>query len=293
MIEDDSDGFQPVQLIRKSVPPPIPDTGEEPVERKYGKPKFTERTLEPPPPMPDLDVSAPGAKQEHPSRRARAAQLTLVALLVILGLVAVFQVGRIREAREREEEKPPLPAAGKTQHAAPDEKQAQDPAGPMEIDEEKEQGPPESHILSFEASASSQHRKFPASHVGDGNPATVWQEAKGDKPLRKFLFLTFPEEVTVTRIGIVIGFDNPKGRHGDMFTLNNRLKKAEIAFSDEKVMFKEFEDQRQMQYFELTPPHVTRNLKITVLDVYRGSWFYDNAIAEIEVWGYEEPSASD
>ena len=66
-----------------------------------------------------------------------------------------------------------------------------------------------------------------------------------------------------------------------------RLKKAEFEFSDGKVIFHEFDDAREMQYFDISPPHVTRNLKITVEEVYRGSWFYDNAIAEVEIWGYE------
>jgi hypothetical protein len=29
-------------------------------------------------------------------------------------------------------------------------------------------------------------------------------------------------------------------------------------------------------------------MRITIYDIYRGSWFYDNAVGEIEVWGYEE-----
>jgi hypothetical protein len=58
-------------------------------------------------------------------------------------------------------------------------------------------------------------------------------------------------------------------------------------------MFLDFEDSRQMQYFDISPPHRTNSLEMTILDVYKGTWFYDNAVAEIEVWGYEEPPPSD
>lgn len=293
VIEEDSSEFQPVELVKKSVPPPIPGQAVEVEAKPLEKPRFTERRLEPPPPMPDLDLSAKQMEPGQAPHRMRAAQVTLLVMLVLLGLVAIYQVTRIRQNRAREAPTRQAPTAAEPVHSKSPAEQAagqQSTPGPVE---KETQGPPESHILSFEASASSQHSKYPASNVGDGNPATVWQEDKGDKPIKKYLFLTFPDEVTVTRIGISTGFDNAKGKHGDMFKLNNRLKKSEIAFSDQKVMFREFEDDRQMQYFDLKPPHRTRSLKISVLEVYKGSWFYDNAIAEIEVWGYEETPSLD
>jgi hypothetical protein len=239
----------------------------------------------------DLDVSARQPTESRTSPGAKRAFVVLLLLLLLLGIVTVWQIGRLRSEREKEAGKPRTPATRPVEPAV--DTSTAGGGGTEELEEEETDKAVESHILTFDASASSQHRKYPASNVGDGNPATVWQEAKGDKPIRKFLFLSFPEEVTVTRIGIVTGFDDASGRHGDMFPLNNRLKKAEIEFSDEKVMFRDFEDTRQMQYFELSPPHRTRHIKITILEVFKGSWFYDNAVAEVEVWGHEEPPAAD
>ena len=289
---DTGDGFEPVHVVKESVPPPvpqppaIPETRDveplEPMSRKSPTlPRLPER---------DLDVSARRPAPDRPAPRSARAFVVLLLLFLLLGVVTIWQIARLRREKAEEEDRPRQRV---TRPVEPVEPVKAGGGAPEELEEEPGKKAVESHILSFEASSSSQHRKYPASNIGDGNPATVWQEAKGEKPLRKFLFLTFPDEVTVTRIGIVTGFDNAGGKHGDMFPLNNRLKKAEIEFSDEKVMFREFEDTREMQYFELSPPHRTRNIKITILEVFRGSWFYDNAIAEIEIWGHEEPIVSD
>jgi hypothetical protein len=293
---DTGEGFEPVHMVKESVPPPIPQPPEIPEPEEEQETEAMEPRVRRSPTLPrlpdqDLDVSAKQPAASRTSPGTKRAFIVLLLLLLLLGIVTVWQIGKLRSERERKASRPRPPATRPVEPAV-----APSTAGggaTEELEEDEDEKTVESHILTFDASASSQHRKYPASNVGDGNPATVWQEAKGDKPIRKFLFLSFPDEVTVTRIGIVTGFDDASGRHGDMFPLNNRIKKAEIEFSDEKVMFREFEDTRQMQYFELTPPHRTRYIKITILEVYKGSWFYDNAVAEVEVWGHEEPPAAD
>lgn len=290
---DTGEGFEPVRVVKESVPPPIPQPPEipEPEEVAGVEPMVRRSPTLPRLPGQDLDVSARQPAESRTSPGTKRAFIVLLLLFLLLGIVTVWQIGRLRSEREQEDRRPRPPATRPVEPAT--DPSTAGSGATEELEEDGNEKVVESHILTFDASASSQHRKYPASNVGDGNPATVWQEAKGDKPIRKFLFLSFPEELTVTRIGIVTGFDDVSGRHGDMFTLNNRLKKAEIEFSDEKVMFREFEDTRQMQYFDLSPPHRTRHIKITILEVYKGSWFYDNAIAEVEVWGHEEPPAAD
>jgi len=292
---DTGEGFEPVHLVKESVPPPIPQPPVMPEDpRRVAKPiepmTYRSPTL-PRLPAQDLEVSARRPEGDRTAPRSTRAFIILLLLFLLLGIVTIWQVTKLRKEKAEEASPPRHPATQPVEPAVTPESAAGSAA--EELEEQQEGKAVESHILTYEASASSQHRKYPASNIGDGNPATVWQEAKGEKPLRKFLFLAFPEEVTVTRIGIVIGFDEAGGKHGDMFPLNNRLKKAEFQFSDEKVMFREFEDKRGMQYFDLSPPHRTRHLKITILDVYKGSWFYDNAIAEVETWGHEEPFVSD
>ena len=282
--EDSGEGFEPVEVVHKSVPPPIPERPPE------GEPARKSRPLAAPPPMPDLDIAAGKRTATGPSPTTIGLYVIMLAVLVVMGIAAVYIVtGRWK----REASAPSRPAGSES--VIPAKKSpvpaAKPPVAPPQADIEPK--PVESHIVAFESSASSQHRKYPASGVGDGNPSTVWQEDKGQKPLKQFLFLAFPEQITVIRIGVMTGYNDASGKLGDMFPLNNRLKKVEIAFSDGKVLFHEFADEREMQYFDLEPAHLTTSLKITVLEVYRGTWFYDNAIAEVEVWGYEGRRASD
>ena len=139
--------------------------------------------------------------------------------------------------------------------------------------------------LTFSISASSQHKDYPPSNMIDGDPKTVWQEEKGAKPLNHKITLAFDKEVTVTGISFITGYDDPHGARGDMFPLNNRLKKANLTFSDGSTKEVEFEDKREPQKITIEPPVKTKEIVITILEVYRGSWFYDNAIAEIQVEG--------
>jgi hypothetical protein len=160
--------------------------------------------------------------------------------------------------------------------------------------EEAEAGVPEGPVkaagpgqLGFTISASSQHKKYPASNMIDGDPKTVWQEDRLEKPYDHVITLDFGKDVTVTSMSFITGFDDPDGEKGDMFPINNRLKKAKVTFSDGTEKEFVFEDKREKQTMKVEPPVKARKAEITVLEVYRGSWFFDNAVAEIEVGGRE------
>jgi hypothetical protein len=139
--------------------------------------------------------------------------------------------------------------------------------------------------LAFSITASSLNKDFPASNMIDGDPKTVWQEKKGEKPLNHTITLTFDREVTVTSMSFITGYDDPEGDRGDMFPLNNRLKKVGVQFSDGSTRELSFADRRGKQIIIIAPPVKTKEIVLTILEVYKGSWFYDNAIAEIEVEG--------
>lgn len=141
--------------------------------------------------------------------------------------------------------------------------------------------------LGFSISVSSEHKEYPPSNMIDGNPKTVWQEERLKKPLGHKITLDFGKEVAMTSLTCITGFDDPEGDKGDMFPINNRLKKISIEFSDGSTRKLEFEDKRGKQTITIAPPVKTGKAVITILEVYRGSWFYDNAIAEIEVGGHE------
>ncbi len=140
--------------------------------------------------------------------------------------------------------------------------------------------------LDFVISASSVNKDFPPSNMIDGDRRTVWQEEKRARPLGHTITLDFGREVTVKRMSFLTGYDDPNGKRGDMFFLNNRLKRCELRFSDGSKRQLTFEDRRDKQSVAIEPPVKTKEIVITILEVFPGSWFYDNAIAEIEVEGY-------
>ena len=142
--------------------------------------------------------------------------------------------------------------------------------------------------LDFTVSASSQHKKYPASNVNDGDPSTVWQEERTAKAIGQSLSLDFGGYVAIGQLAFVTGYDDPDGPRGDMFHINNRLKKVEVRFPDGTSRELEFEDTRDKQVKLFDPLVHASSMVIVVREVYRGSWFADNAVGEIEVFGYVE-----
>jgi hypothetical protein len=178
--------------------------------------------------------------------------------------------------------------------AAPGEADAVEEAAAEAVEEEPAPEEPSGPIkvagtgqLSFTISASSEHNEFPASNMIDGNPGTVWQEERKIKPYGHVITLDFGKQVTVTNLTFISGYDASDKHKGDLFPLNNRLKKASLTFSDGTTREIDLEDKREKQTITLAPEVRTAKIDIKILDVYRGSWFFDNAIAEIEVGGHE------
>ena len=58
--------------------------------------------------------------------------------------------------------------------------------------------------------------------------ATAWVEGEDGARPGQWLMLTFPTPVTVSKLGIDVGYD----RTGATFAANNRLKKATIVLSN-------------------------------------------------------------
>jgi hypothetical protein len=128
----------------------------------------------------------------------------------------------------------------------------------------------------------------------DGRRSTGWAVENDRHGVGEWLEIRWPEERTVTRVGIVVGYDkyNPSRRdHPDMWTRNNRLKAATLVFSDGSRLRARFSDIRAMQYVEV-PARRARWVRIRVeevyLDIYGGknrNWD-DLTLSEVEVRGY-------
>jgi hypothetical protein len=96
------------------------------------------------------------------------------------------------------------------------------------------------------------------------------------------LKLVFPQPISVTRLGVDVGFD----RDEPIFYANNRVRRARLLFSDGSTQSVEFLDRRGIQYVA-SAGVTTTFITIVIDDVYPGSKYDDTPIAEVEVWGYE------
>jgi hypothetical protein len=118
----------------------------------------------------------------------------------------------------------------------------------------------------------------------DGNPTTSWVEGIEGPGIGERLSLDFSQPVTLTRLGIRVGFD----RDDDIFLKNYRLHHARLLFSDGSSQSVEFEDRRGIQYVSIA--HVrTTSLIIVIDEVYQSGRYDDTPIAEVEIWGYKSP----
>jgi hypothetical protein len=206
--------------------------------------------------------------------------------IVLLGAIIGYGVIKLRKDGSDQDRE----GKGSVQEKGGQEKGQEKEGGGTGTEKESGEQPaaPVSHIISVQVAASSEHPKYPASNVIDGDPGTVWQEEKTRKPFGEWLKLSFDGQVTVTKLGIVSGYDFIDGEGKDYYPLNCRLKEAELIFSTGNTMKVYLDDTRAIQYITIDPPRETSLIRMTVFDVYKGSWFFDNAIGEIEVWGYEE-----
>lgn len=130
--------------------------------------------------------------------------------------------------------------------------------------------------------------------VLDGKRSTGWAVENDRHGVGEWLEIRWSGERTVTRVGIVVGYDKYNGSrrdHPDMWTRNNRLKAATLVFSDGWRQRARFADIRAMQYVEI-PSRRARWVRIRVeevyLDIYGGKnrrWD-DLTLSEVEVRGY-------
>ncbi|MBD3285554.1 hypothetical protein GF359_03805 [candidate division WOR-3 bacterium] len=126
---------------------------------------------------------------------------------------------------------------------------------------------------------------YEAVNVIDGLTSTCWADGTKGNGEGEWIKLTFPKDVTVTRFGMIPGYDRYSEDIGDRFYLNLRVKKANLEFSDGSTHELTFKDNRKMQFFELSPK-TTKYVKLTVKEVYTDKAQADDlCISEIEIQG--------
>jgi len=132
------------------------------------------------------------------------------------------------------------------------------------------------------------HYTFTPDNLLDDNLWSSWQ------PLRKpnggvgqWIKMTFGSPQTVTGFEIYNGF-RLIDELGDLYAMNNRIREAELEFSDGTKMPIQFEDRPVQTTIAL--PESKANVswvKLTVKSVYKGTKWNDLAVSEMHVMGHD------
>jgi hypothetical protein len=111
-----------------------------------------------------------------------------------------------------------------------------------------------------------------------------WVEGVDGPGIGEWITLTFPGMIEVHSIGLDVGFD----RDDELFTANNRIRRATFVFDDEQVTL-DFADERGVQLIPLVRAPgsniQTTSIRMIIEEVYPGSQYDDTCLGEIEVWG--------
>jgi hypothetical protein len=119
----------------------------------------------------------------------------------------------------------------------------------------------------------------------DGASETAWVEGVAGSGVGQWIMLSFPDTVEVHSVSLDVGYD----KNADLFTKNNRIKRATLIFSNGEQLGLGFADQRGLQTMPLArapgPSIRTTSVKVVIEEVSPGWKYDDTCLAEIQVWG--------
>ena len=108
-----------------------------------------------------------------------------------------------------------------------------------------------------------------------------WVEGKkGDGIEESFEFdINYPTRGLPLDIRILNGYVDPLKPH--LFKENNRIKKA-LLETDTGIK-KEFEFRDEVEFTQIILPSDVKHIKLTILEVYKGTKYQDTCITSVEV----------
>jgi hypothetical protein len=125
-------------------------------------------------------------------------------------------------------------------------------------------------------------KRYLPTYVTDDNYSTSWVEGKKGDGIGEWIKLESNELKEVFEICIANGYQETDR----LYLANNRLKKIKIEFSDGSSMIKEIPDYNNSRsnVISLGKSTKTNFIKITILDVYKGTKYSDTCISEIKTY---------
>lgn len=116
----------------------------------------------------------------------------------------------------------------------------------------------------------------------DGDLSTSWQEGVSGSGIGSWLYYTFTKTRRIENIVLYVGvWREAEGK--DYYHDNYRPKEIEIAIGEWKWNVK-FDDNQLPQVVHFSTPVPAKDLKFTILDVYKTNRYEDTGIAEIAAY---------
>ena len=122
--------------------------------------------------------------------------------------------------------------------------------------------------------------RYDSDNVLDTDNRTAWVEGVGGDGIREWFQLDFDEAFLIDGIDILSGYT----KSARIFKLNNRVKEAELIFSDDSKENIQFEDTMDWQKVTFKPVE-TKYIRFVIKDVYKGTHYEDTCVSEIKVRG--------
>jgi hypothetical protein len=115
-----------------------------------------------------------------------------------------------------------------------------------------------------------------ARNAGDHRISTAWAEGRKDDGLGEWLQMIFPMPRMLNRIRIVNGCHNS----GERYVLNNRVKEAQLTFSNGSTQTITLKDHHKTQTINIRPVR-TMSVKLTIRSIYKGKVGHTTCLAEL------------
>ncbi|MDT9594484.1 discoidin domain-containing protein [Nocardioides zeae] len=239
-----------------------------------------------PPGLPPVPGAAAAAPRRRPSRRLPVLVVALALLLV--GAVVGTSLLVLRDSEPRTDET----RDGASEAPASSDAPAPDPReGPAEV--EVDDPRPLRDLATVTASATGPAGRslagdevtYEAANVLDGDPATAWR-VEGDGT-GQTLSVAFDEEVAVTSVGLVNGYDKVDtggGETVDWYERNRVVTQVRWTFDDGEVLEQDLDRDRSLQTLDI-PATLTRSVELEIVGVSGHSGADRTPISEVEVVG--------
>lgn len=126
------------------------------------------------------------------------------------------------------------------------------------------------------SSFESKNDTMTARNAGDHRSTTAWAEGRTDNGIGEWLQMVFPMPRTLQSITFVNGCRRP----GERYILNNRVKEAQLTFSNGTVQTVRLKDSHGPQKVKLNGIR-TMSVMLTIRSIYKGKLGHTTCIAEM------------